>query len=857
MKKDMTVRSISRILISVIVFLVFLFAGLKHLGSDDFSQVFKWWLTLLIVGIAVTPFTLIVFRNFHDGGWIFGKTIGLAISAWLVWFFSSFKIVKFTRTACVIAVVAVYMLSSVFYYFYERRRNRNASLRSMITLDRASSIVTAETVFFAMLVFWCYIKGILPDAYGTERFMDYGFMMSMSKSEYMPAADMWFSGQSINYYYVGQYIMTYLAKLAGVPVAQAYNIAMMSLAALAFSLSYSIGNNLMHVFLRDRAARNWSPAEIAQMQELGTISREDGQPFFRPAIAGMLSGLAVVFAGNMHYTIYKYIYPKVQYFRGDKKIYSYWFPDATRFVGYLPDRADKTIHEFPMYSFAIGDLHAHVINMIFVLTVLGLLLAWLMWRKQRTDLVRRYDTDPVQGSILAEVFHPAIVLCAFFVGFFRSTNYWDFPIYFVVCGAIILASNLILHRHRISAVLLTAYQAAMFIVVGVIAALPFIISFRNIASKIGWCGSGHHTLFKQLLVLWGLPVGCIIAFLVSCIYRHCRESGKRSEVLPRELESLRRVSEPEDEALAQVNNGFTRFLDKLPVSDLYVIILGLCAVGLVLLPELIYVRDIYGGAYIRANTMFKLTYQAFIMFGLCMAFIITRFVSMPRSRVTKAVGIIALVLFCTTLGYFDEAYTAWFKGPYKTLNATTFIGKKVSEAESEIIDSINNEIDGQCTILEMPGLSYTYFNRVSAFTGMPTVLGWQTHEWLWNSTSDISEYPKVVQDRHNDVITMYTSTDKKTVSELVEKYDVSYVFIGLCERVDGYYAVDDKALQNGSIAAEDTMVIEGKRCKKINVNIDTWKSLGEVEKELTDKATGLPIYLIKVDRELTQQFAGK
>ena len=69
----------------------------------------------------------------------------------------------------------------------------------MITLDRASSIVTAETVFFAMLVFWCYIKGILPDAYGTERFMDYGFMMSMSKSEYMPAADMWFSGQSQAY----------------------------------------------------------------------------------------------------------------------------------------------------------------------------------------------------------------------------------------------------------------------------------------------------------------------------------------------------------------------------------------------------------------------------------------------------------------------------------------------------------------------------------------------------------------------------------------------------------------------------------------------------------------------------------
>ena len=38
--------------------------------------------------------------------------------------------------------------------------------------------------------------------------------------------------------------------------------------------------------------------------------------------------------------------------------------------------------------------------------------------------------------------------------------------------------------------------------------------------------------------------------------------------------------------------------------------------GLALLPEIVYVKDIYSGSYKRANTMFKLTYQAFIMFGI-------------------------------------------------------------------------------------------------------------------------------------------------------------------------------------------------------------------------------------------------
>ncbi|MFR4430784.1 MAG: DUF2298 domain-containing protein [Blautia faecis] len=31
---------------------------------------------------------------------------------------------------------------------------------------------------------------------------------------------------------------------------------------------------------------------------------------------------------------------------------------------------DETIHEFPSYSFVLGDLHAHVINVFLVLTVL-------------------------------------------------------------------------------------------------------------------------------------------------------------------------------------------------------------------------------------------------------------------------------------------------------------------------------------------------------------------------------------------------------------------------------------------------------------------------------------------------------
>ena len=45
----------------------------------------------------------------------------------------------------------------------------------------------------------------------------------------------------------------------------------------------------------------------------------------------------------------------------------YWFPHSTRYIGHNPLTDDQCIHEFPSYSFVLGDLHAHVVNVMFVL----------------------------------------------------------------------------------------------------------------------------------------------------------------------------------------------------------------------------------------------------------------------------------------------------------------------------------------------------------------------------------------------------------------------------------------------------------------------------------------------------------
>ena len=46
---------------------------------------------------------------------------------------------------------------------------------------------------------------------------------------------------------------------------------------------------------------------------------------------------------------------------------NYWYPNATRFIPF-------TIHEFPLYSFVVSDLHGHVLNIPIVLLIIALLI---------------------------------------------------------------------------------------------------------------------------------------------------------------------------------------------------------------------------------------------------------------------------------------------------------------------------------------------------------------------------------------------------------------------------------------------------------------------------------------------------
>ena len=701
---------------------VFLVALSGVLLKGDAWTFWTWYLLAAVLGFLGMSVTGRMFRRFDDKGWVFSKVLSIAVTGFVTWLLITAGILPFTTATCIGVTVACGVLALIFY-----ERERKQGFESLPT-DHLELVYGEELLFFALFLLWTYLAGFHPAAYGTEKFMDYGFMEAMMRSKTLPATDLWYSGGKINYYYGGQYFAVFLTRLSGTKVELTYNLMRTFVAGLAFILPFS----LVRQMVKDRLGK-----------------KNDGFKKVLPAAAGALSGVAVSVAGNMHYVVYAQIIPFIQKLTG-QEVDSYWFPDATRYIGFNPENeADKTIHEFPCYSFVLGDLHAHVVNIMFVLLLLGLLYAWM-------KKVRTVKFSPEKQGLAAfwkkQLLMPQLLSVAALLGMFHWTNYWDFVIYFVVTGGVVLFMNIITMEGKIKWVLaVTIAQAIEILVIATVVILPFTLNFETMVQGVGI--AQHHSLFHQLLVLWGLPAILTLVYVIALLAEKLRKKENRS---------------------------FTGLLSSISVPDLFAVIMGLCAIGLIMIPELVYVRDIYEKKSARANTMFKLTYQAYIMFGMTMIYGIFRMIFVFRKKILKGIAVVGFAFFVWTCGYFGNCVQAWFgtvwdPSAYKGLNATAFLETDFPE-DAKGIRWLKDNIKGSPVVLEANGDSYTDYERVSAMTGLPTVLGWYVHEWLWrNDVADLNLKSEEIQD-------IYTSTDEEQVKKLLEKYDISYIFIGSCER---------------------------------------------------------------------------
>lgn len=691
------------------------------MSATDLMSIFTWWVVLFSIGLIFLPVASLFFNSFWDRGYIFAKIIGLLLVSYIAWFLSSLRILTFSTTS----LFLILGLSLILNTYLSYKTKTFSKLKGGLKV-----ILLEESLFVLGLIFWSYIKTFEPSIHGLEKFMDFGFMNSILRSEYFPPKDLWLTPLSINYYYFGHLVTAVLIKLTDLSPFISFNLMLATIFGLCLSASFSIGANLFYLFNQEN-------------KKLSVLS-------------GFFSAFLTTLGGNLH-TIYAffqtYTPPEnpTPFWQLPFQINwaGYWYPNATRFIPF-------TIHEFPIYSFVVSDLHGHVLNIPFVLLTIALLIQVFFSHRLNTKYY---------------------ILLGLLIATSLMTNVLDGPIYLLLIFLLILFKEL-RHSKLFPSLLESGKTTAIITLLAVVFSLPFWLAFKPFSSGIGvLCAPDFLTSlgrigpllfeanhcarspFWMLVILWGFFYLVVISFVLLVL------------------------------------KGALRKFKDLAGSDYLSLIFALTATVLIFIPEFVYVKDIYPAHY-RANTVFKFGYQAFIFLGLISGFMITRILSQKRKALFFLVPFVFTFFLVAIYPYFAvNSYFGSLKEA-KSLDGIEYLSLSYPSDYRAVL-WINQNIKGQPVILEAQGDSYTDFTRVSINTGLPTVIGWPVHEWLWRGSYDESGK------RITDVALLYEDSSLEVTKSLISKYKISYVFVGTLERQKYTKLNEVKFQQLGGLVFED------------------------------------------------------
>jgi uncharacterized membrane protein len=346
------------------------------------------------------------------------------------------------------------------------------------------------------------------------------------------------------------------------------------------------------------------------------------------------------------------------------------------------------------------------------------------------------------------------VIMGILFGVMMMTNTWDVAVYGL--AAVVLATQLIIRDSR---EVKTIFRALL-IMTGTMAvvALPWWLSFKAISDGIGMVID--RSPLWQLAVLWGS--GLIISIVAV-------------------------VTEGKGE-------------NRLPIRTL-----ALTALILIIIPEFIYARDIYT-TYPRANTMFKLTYQAFIMMGILAGAVWGKVMDreVKMSLVWRFTAFfLTFWIFVGTMVFPYSAFSTFYTNftDYKGIDGESWMATKMPENYGAV-KFLRDNINGK-NLVEAVGESYSMLNSVSVFSGVPSIEGWRVHEWLWRGGFD------VVADREADVREIYQGEDLDETKTILGKYNVGWILVGQDEKIS-YKVNEEKLWQLGKTVwiQGDTYIIK-------------------------------------------------
>jgi uncharacterized membrane protein len=95
----------------------------------------------------------------------------------------------------------------------------------------------------------------------------------------------------------------------------------------------------------------------------------------------------------------------------------------------------------------------------------------------------------------------------------------------------------------------------------------------------------------------------------------------------------------------------------------------------------------------------------------------------------------------------------------------------------DAITWMQENIEGSPVIIEGISDQYRWGNRVSIYTGLPAVIGWD-----WHQRQQRVGYASTVTNRRVEIDRFFHTTLRQTAISTLDKYDVKYLYIGEMER---------------------------------------------------------------------------
>ncbi|MDY6867255.1 MAG: DUF2298 domain-containing protein [Chloroflexota bacterium] len=624
-----------------------------------------WWFTALsLLGWLTFPLTARIFHKLPERGYALSRPLGLLVWGVLFWLLTSWGILNNDLLGQSIALGVVLLLSiisAIKWGWKELRHWLRQHLRMVFGVELIFLIAFAAFVLF---------RSTSPAIIGTEKPMELAFLNAILRSEGFPPQDPWLSGYTISYYYFGYVLVAMLTRLTG------------TVSTVAFNLSQAVWFGMV------AAAAYGLVADLFALWQRGN---SDGKVYLKGWILrwAILAPILILLVGNA-YGFLNILHargvfwqeqegvkvsrfwewmdlrglnePPAEFYEwkmSSKGTVSWW--NASRVVQDTDysGRRVEIIDEFPNFSFVLGDLHAHVLAMPFVLLAIGLALNFFVTPLKKSTIF---------GNIKLPINPGRFLLDAGLIGALAFLNTWDWPIYVGLYSAIFLIGRVKNSGWKLRRLLEFVIHGLGMALVGVVLFLPFFLNFSSQAGgflpSIIFFTRGVYfwVMFFPLLIPVGLylywlfqrngrfirlwkaalaVVGMVIILIIVNIAfangairleslgeLFMANQGAAGASLPELFwaAGLRRLSSPGTwltlcglliVGLSLISIYSEKSSQKNISVHLFIMVLIVWGCLLILMPEFLYLLDRFGT---RMNTIFKFYFQAWILWSLAGAF---------------------------------------------------------------------------------------------------------------------------------------------------------------------------------------------------------------------------------------------